>query len=133
MPQVIEQLPEAMRKLVGNPLIVTGTLVVGLNLLFRIGIAQNASLTLVADDPHPGRTINDFVESHHQGALLSLSDKHNAGVDLEALMNDDDADLSEIDSMMERISNQLIQRLADRVSTLSDKNGQSMLRLQFDH
>ncbi len=70
LPQTVEQLPEEMRKLIGNPLIVTGVLVVVLNLLFRIGVAQTARLELTAEDPHPGRTITDFVE--RQGALWSV-------------------------------------------------------------
>jgi xanthine permease XanP len=70
LPDTVEQIPEELRKLLGNPLIVSSIVVVALNLLFRIGIAQNARLELATDDPHPGRTITDFVE--RQGALWSV-------------------------------------------------------------
>jgi xanthine/uracil permease len=66
LPGTMAHLPEDLRGVVGNPLIVSSALVVGLNLLFRIGIRQTAGLSIQPEDPHLGRTITDFVE--RQGA-----------------------------------------------------------------
>lgn len=70
IPELGAQAPEQLRLLVSDGFIVAGTLVVGLNLLFRWGTKQQASKAL---DPLAGislqQQITDFVEQ--QGAVWS--------------------------------------------------------------
>ena len=180
LPQTVAQLPEEVREFVGHPLIVTGVLVVGLNLLFRIGIAQTARMEIAADDPDPGRAIRDFVDRQgalwgvrrdllrraataaleaaeairaagrgwpvvmrgrfdefrldiefiHAGAPLGLSSAEGTALDVQALMDAPSIDEAALDTM---ISHALVRNLADKVTTIAQRDGQSVLRMEFDH
>ncbi len=63
MPQLAQQLPEGLRFLLGNPFVVTGILVIALNLLFRLGTAQRANAALDAASPALHADIVAFVEA----------------------------------------------------------------------
>ncbi len=66
MPQLADQLPEGLRFLLGNAFVVTGILVIALNLLFRLGTSQHAEQPLDADSATLHADITGFVEM--QGA-----------------------------------------------------------------
>lgn len=63
MPQLAQQLPEGLRFLLGNPFVVTGMLVITLNLVFRLGTAQRATRPLDAASAALHTDITGFVES----------------------------------------------------------------------
>ncbi len=65
MPELANLAPPALRFLASNGIIMAGITAIGLNLLFRIGIAQRASHTLFHDTDTPvTQQIINFVESH---------------------------------------------------------------------
>lgn len=66
MPQLAEQAPEGLRFLLGSGFVVAGVLVVALNLLFRLGVAQRAQRPLHASSAQWHADITNFVET--QGA-----------------------------------------------------------------
>ena len=66
MPQLTAQLPVSLQFLFGDGFVVSGLLVLGLNLLFRIGTSQRAEQPLQADSPDLHAEITGFVE--RQGA-----------------------------------------------------------------
>lgn len=67
MPQLTEHVPPALRVLVGDGFVVTGVLVVLLNLLFRAGTRRRASWVPLPGDGAGHARITDFVEA--QGAV----------------------------------------------------------------
>lgn len=63
MPQLAQQAPEGLRFLLGNGFVVAGVLVIALNLLFRLGVAQRARQTLHAPAEELHGEITNFVET----------------------------------------------------------------------
>ena len=63
MPQLGAQLPEGLRFLLGNAFVVTGVLVILLNLLFRLGTARQAEQPLNSASPSLHADITDFVDT----------------------------------------------------------------------
>ena len=66
MPQLMESVPVYWRSLVGNALVVSGILVILLNLLFRLGTSRKAQLDLQASGASLHTDITNFAEM--QGA-----------------------------------------------------------------
>lgn len=68
MPELVQQAPEALRFLLGEGFVITGLVVILLNLVFRIGTSQEAKHSLKGVDPQQlQHEIIGFVES--QGAI----------------------------------------------------------------
>lgn len=63
MPQLTERIPHSLHFLVGDPFVVTGILVIVLNLLFRLGTSQRAEHALPATSPTLHADITGLVES----------------------------------------------------------------------
>lgn len=66
MPKLADLVPQALRMLVGDGYVVTGVLVVLLNLVFRAGTSQRAHWVPLPGSPAGQARITDFVET--QGA-----------------------------------------------------------------
>jgi xanthine/uracil permease len=66
MPDIGRDLPGILPSLANSGFVVGGLLVVGMNLLFRLGARRSTSLALDAPDIPIGRQVTDFVE--RQGA-----------------------------------------------------------------
>lgn len=67
MPQLAQYLPPSLHFLLGDGFVVAGLAIIVLNLLFRIGTSQRATLTLRPDSPTLHTDITGFIES--QGAI----------------------------------------------------------------
>ena len=63
MPQLAERVPHSLHFVVGDPFVVTGLLVIVLNLLFRLGTSQRAEQALSATSPTLHADITGLVES----------------------------------------------------------------------
>lgn len=178
LPQLTAQLPPSLHFLFGDGFVVAGLLVMGLNLLFRIGTAQSAEQALHPGTPELHAEITGFVERQgaawgarravvqraalaaleaaeaiagagdrtltgirgsfdefnldlellHSGPPLELGDPTAAPASAALLDGDDHA----LDAALAQISGRLLRHLADRVNA-SQVNGQSTLRLHFEH
>jgi xanthine permease XanP len=181
LPGLSELAPESLRFMAKNGIIVAGLTAIALNLLFRLGTSQRATLELTDDDMH-ARKIVEFVETQgaiwsarrdavrraaqaaleaaeaiqaaggnrrlvavrgsfdefnldfellHDGPPLNLQAKPNAAA-ANLLDIDDDAFHAALDDALAGVSQVLLKRLADRLST-GTREGRAFLRLHFDH
>ena len=62
MPEMMQAIPAQWRTLFGNGFVVAGLLVIGLNMLFRLGTARSAQKTLNAQSADLHQEITSFVE-----------------------------------------------------------------------
>jgi xanthine permease XanP len=178
LPQLTEKLPPSLHFLLGDGFVVSGLLVMALNLLFHIGTAQRAEQALHPESPELHAEITGFVERQgaawgarravvqraalaalegaeaiasaggrtltgirgsfdefnldlellHSGAPLALQDNTHTPAHATLLDGDDSA----LDAALAQISGRLLRHLADRVNA-TENNGQSLLRLHFEH
>lgn len=70
MPQLAQYVPPSVHFMLGEGFVVAGVLVIGLNLLFRLGASQHAQLPLQAGSPTLHTDITGFVET--QGAAWGV-------------------------------------------------------------
>ncbi len=66
LPSIATQVPAALQFMVGNGMVMTGAIAVGLNLLFRLGTSQQSTLVLAQATESPATAITDFIDM--QGA-----------------------------------------------------------------